>query len=220
MIQMLPHPDYSYSSVVSKIERLHDDVDGRGSSGSSPARVYDPMDYFKILTHLSLVKGWKLTYLEDTTPDGAPRLIFEKKDRVNVEFKKSGTDWGRYVVLDRTPESLFEFAVLLLLGGQCKLRWHAAYRDHKIIADAQAAQKLLEPGYIGSFAEELEIPKVPENETECRIFYGKSFDVVSFLTFTKWGGYYLNEFRMGPNFRAKASMTATLVERYVCGVLF
>ena len=227
-------PRYDFTDVLAAVENYHRQVNKLAFSDHPPARPYEPMEYFRIFRHLSLQHGWKLNYLDDSSANGAPHLVFQPLHS-NVlgelgqlrEFRsldvavQSGSgqiiprhlDLTEYLRLDGTPESVFELALFATLVGQCMLRWHANYRDEKIVPDSTwRPSKMMGIG--------AEPPDPPEGEAGFALMDCGDFLAVRFLLFTKWGGYHKAEFRVPHDFAANISVTNRVVLPYECGVLF
>jgi len=227
-------PNYDFPSVLAAVDDYHRQVNKLAFSDHPPARPYEPMEYFRLFRHLRIQGGWKLNYLDDSSPNGAPHLVFQPL-HTNIpgvlgqlrEFRsldvvvESGSgqiiprrlDLTDFLTLDGTPESVLELALFATFAGQCMLRWHANYRDEVIVPETSwRPTKMMGMG--------AEPPDPPEGEAGFNILDCGDFLAVRFLLFTHWGGYHKAEFRVPPDYSANISVTNRVVLHFSCGVLF
>lgn len=207
------------------------------------ANDFDPNDYFTVMSHLDLEQGYTLDFVYFADELGGLPLVYSRPiDEQPYETYESlllangdalsgersyGQLQHKYDYLERvdtdgTPESYFEFVVLALLGDQFYLSWHALYNDTIVLCgsnDPEVVKSEMKSyglefpvGVLGQMGELNLTPKVLMNDTSV---------TVSFLTFTKWGGFFENTYVMDSEnpMDLQDVQFAPLIE-YDCGIAF
>ena len=173
-------------------------VDARKAEGD-----FDVNLYFTVLDRLSMEPGYILDYVYYYDEwGGEPDLYARRDDQRSYknygEFSDAGNGVNRseredyylsHIVADGSPESFFQFALLLIQGEQFYLFWHALYNDARIVCDLEDARAILEDldyeqsaigEVLAEFGEIDLAPIVSMNEDRVQV------DVV---IFTEWGGF-------------------------------
>ncbi len=206
------------------------------------AANFDPNEYFKIYTHLNMQPGYKLDYVYFADDLGGKPVLYARQSNTppyktyadllesygeQVSGERSYSQLGHAfdylgkVEIDQSPESYFQFTVLALLGDQFYLFWHGLYNDTEILCDP-GDLKLVE----GDLGFDLNLPAdVLENARKIDFTPAIRMDATSvtvrFVTFTKWGGFYENIYKMDRRdpFILLDSQFNSLVH-YDCGIAF
>lgn len=206
----------------------------------------DVQQYFTVLKHISMEKGYVLDYVYDYRELGGEPVLYARKttqppyltmsefkdairkrahlDEVEVIqaerralFEKTGPDaeqardeadgelqrrlnaipdreyWDYYlehVLIDGTKEGYLQYILLYQLGGQFYLFWHACCNDNRIITDKSQLETILSTVRSSPFTS-LEVLRAKAQQID----YSPRVDIVgqkamvSFVTFSKWGGF-------------------------------
>ncbi len=187
-------------------------------------------DYFNILTHLSVEKGWKIDYRYIWNPMGGYPVIYSYRqgERIDPEtgYTKNRQDFDAedyldHIKVDRTEEGFFQYIVLSLIGSQFALGWHAGYNDQEIVCTKAAIGEILKRG--GDFYrfDETVLTRAKTIDPAPTITLNAGQAVVTIVTFTKWGGFIEKKYyirKQFPHTIIKVDQK-TLVE-YECGIRF
>jgi hypothetical protein len=202
--------------------------------------VFDPNRLLDPLTHLSMMPGYALDFVYQYDGMGGYPILYARKEsdpsfknleeyelnagNCDMEDQPSGCDYLSFIETDGTDQGYFEWILLLMMGNQFYLFWHAGYNDTQVIASTEKLESLVEKigdndfGYPLKDAQKrkaLRIDPAPKvsvsgGEVEVRVVW-----------FTKWGGFYETVFTINsaaPH-RVLDSETDNLVE-YDCGIMF
>lgn len=155
--------------------------------------AFDVQSYFTVLTNISMQAGYVLDYVYyDFGIGSEPVLLARRTDQTAEEVMaseedESPLDYVEHVQINGTKEGFLEYAALHVLGEQFYLRWHACYNDTQIVSSKERAEKIFMP--IAWRVPEEERELFPEIDLVPSIQIGDSVVTVSFLTFSKWGGF-------------------------------
>lgn len=208
------------------------------------ATDFDPNQYFQILTNIKLQSDYKLDYVYFSDDLGGKPLIYarkssempfqtyedllksfgEKMSRERSYAQLNHTyDYLDKIQIDKTPASYFQFVVLALLGNQYYLSWHGLYDDTIILCDSSDIK------YVTADVESLdkELPQDIVNQAQNINFIPEvtregNTVTVRFVTFTKWGGFYENVYKLDNEKDVLKLLDAqwnSLIE-YDCGIAF
>ena len=205
-------------------------VDARKAEGD-----FDVNLYFTVLDRLSMEPGYILDYVYYYDEwGGEPDLYARRDDQRSYknygEFSDAGNGVNRseredyylsHIVADGSPESFFQFALLLIQGEQFYLFWHALYNDARIVCDLEDARAILEDldyeqsaigEVLAEFGEIDLAPIVSMNEDRVQV------DVV---IFTEWGGFIRESVTMKREFPHEIlDEEAEVLVPYNCGIIF
>ncbi|NTV36562.1 MAG: hypothetical protein HGA53_06370 [Anaerolineaceae bacterium] len=204
---------------------------------------FNPNSYFRVLTHLKLISGYKLDYIYFHDELGGLPLVYARKSssapvqsyaELLKSFGEDITDERSYgelkhrydylekIQIDKTPESYFEFVTIAFLGDQFYLLWHGLYNDEKILCDS-SDQKYFDTELGGM---KIEFPQDVKDRIEKIDFspvviVGEKDVTVRFVTFTKWGGFFENVYVMDKDDPMKLlDMKFNPIIKYDCGINF
>ncbi len=179
---------------------------------------FNSNSYFNVLTHLKLASGYKLDYIYFNDELGGLPLVYARESSsapfqsydellksFGEEFEGERSygqlrhkyDYLEKVLIDKTPESYFEFVTLAFLGDQFYLWWHGLYNDSIILCDPSDMQYVDAEmnGFDIEFPQDIK-DRIDEIDFSPVAVVGESDITVRFVTFTKWGGFFENVYVM------------------------
>jgi hypothetical protein len=192
---------------------------------------FNVMKYFTVLDHLSMKPGYVLDYVYHYDGMGGypvlyPRIASQPPYATEADLSAAGKlpDYLDYVQVEDTPEGYFQFVVLATMGNRFYLFWHAGYNDRQIVCDKAGVADI-----VSSLNGDFGNPISPSARVQASLLKGVEPAVsvtdqtveVQFVTFTRWGGFYLNTYtisRLAPHIIQK-DQEENLVP-YECGVMF
>jgi hypothetical protein len=141
------------------------------SNGEKAGGEFNVNDYFPVLKHLSMEKGYVLDYVYVNDGSGGLPILFARaKDQVPfsifdeyaaasgnvtrpendmsliwlVEEKENGVfGFGNKIKVQDSNEGYFEYTVLQIIGSQFYLFWHANLNDARIVCVADELEDIL-----------------------------------------------------------------------------
>ena len=198
---------------------------------------FDPNQLLIPLDRLNLEPGYTLDYFYHVDDLGAYPLLYARKDsdtpyQSEAEYEAAcypadGTEPCepyRHLVTDGTEEGYFQLVLMLIMGNQFYLDWHAGYNDLEVVASPERLETLIEK--IG--ANDFGYPLTNAQKREARrlnptpeVKIGEAETVVRVVVFTKWGGFYRYEvtFSAPTPYEILDISSKSLVE-YDCGVMY
>jgi hypothetical protein len=240
---------YDCESTAQGIVDLHNQADEqflhyRREHYDQPLREwvdFDPNSYFGVLKHLRLPEGKVLDYVYNPEPGGGAPVLYIRHETV-APFtayedyvsacggRRAARLWRERLpeelVLDGTPESLFELVVLDVLGGQFCLNWHSNYFDTRMVTTRNTLDRTVEELEAETTLGRRITPEEKEqalaiDPTPVVGFSGDTTAVVRVLTFSKFRGFnqIIYEIATLPPHRIMRKTTRTLVE-YHCGIIY
>lgn len=187
-------------------------------------------DYFSILNHLSVEKGWKIDYRYSWNPMGGYPVIYASKlgERIDPDRGSLNNDqdfdaeaYLDHVQVDRTEEGFFQYIVLSLIGSQFALGWHAGYNDQEIVCTKAAIGEILKRG--GDFYrfDETVLKRANTIDPSPSITLNAGQAVVTIVTFTKWGGFIEKKYYVRKQFpHSIINVDQKTLVKYECGIRF
>jgi hypothetical protein len=155
---------------------------------------FDANDFFKVFDHLSMQSGYTLDYLYVGNGSiGQPFLYARKLDSqpcTTIGQLPAQYDYLTFVQPDDTPDSYFQYIALRIMGGQFYLFWHAGYNDTTIVCTHDVLESTTSqfPDAVAGSARQINLtPEVTMN---------KDTATVRVVTFTKWGGFKEETFKI------------------------
>ena len=192
--------------------------------------------YFEVLPHLYMERDYVLDFAY--YPNLVPHIYARKTDeprcprpeqvrgrgreRTEAEhwlaFSHGAFGYHHHIHVDDTEEGFFQLVLLVIMGAQFYLWWHANYNDWAVVCTHAALEALvsagsLSPHWICERARDFDLaPSVKMSEDEV---------VVSVALFTAWAGLHRRWFSIRREFPHQIldSRIRTLVE-YDCGLVF
>lgn len=217
-------------SVVDSIRALQAAVvwdDERSIAGEG----FDPNTYFGVFQHLQMEPGYVLDWVYQMDGLGGFPILYARLEEVErfhdlASYEDAAADelnYRNHLVLDGSDMSYIEQMILLTIGGQFNLFWHANYNDTKFVLTPERLERVIAGEYgfgnqplpddVASQAREIDLaPMVERGENQIR---------VGLVTFSNWGGFSrltLTSPTSGVQTAINQS-TETLV-LYECGVMF
>lgn len=204
---------------------------------------FDPNQYFKVLTHLSMAPGYVLDYIYFSDSVGGKPLLYARKSEsapfqsyANFlqSYNEEVTDEASYgalghaydylqkVIVDQTPESYLEHVSMGFFGDQFYMALNAQYNDARILCDASDLPGIYQE--MKRFNTELpaEVKKSAEQiDFTPTVSMGTNTVTLRIVLFTKWGGFYESIYLLDKNDPSKIldQNHSRLVE-YDCGIRF
>jgi hypothetical protein len=194
---------------------------------------FDPNDYFRVLQHVTMEPGYVLDFVYRYESLGGQPVLYARRAgeprflRLSEYYAARGAgpdrfEWLNHVQADGTPEGYFELVLLRVMGGQFYLWWHADYFDDVIVAHPDRVDEVL-AGMQG-FCQEM--PAASQRQAR-RLDFAPRVQLqaqtveVEVVTFSKWGGFYLETFVLQRDFphEVRDSGYRELVP-FDCGVMF
>ena len=201
------------------------------------AEDFDPNQLLLTLDRLSLEPGYTLDYFYHVDGLGAYPLLYAREETAAPFDSEAAydlacypTDGGepcepyRHLVTDGTEEGYFQLVLMLIMGNQFYLDWHAGYNDLEVVASSERLESLIEE--IG--ADDFGFPLTNEQARTVRrldpapvIEIDDAEAKVSVLVFTKWGGFYRYDltFSLPAPYEIVDISSEVLVD-YDCGVMY
>jgi len=200
---------------------------------------FDPNQYFTVLAHIQMMPETLLDYVYFTDEygfGGQPVLYARKSSGAAFEsyaellqsYGEEGSceavahDYLKYVQVDNSKESYFDFIVLSSLGDQFYLLWHSSYNDERILCDSSDAQNLARDlKNSGIELPQKVLDRIGEGDFTPTVIIDEKSATIRMVTFTKWGGFYENIFvvdKANPS-QTIDSQSNQLIE-YDCGIVF
>ena len=189
----------------------------------------DVMDYFTILNHLSMRPGFVLDYVYHfdgmggypvlyARPEGQPAYASE----ADLPESASQGDYMGYVATDDTSEGYFQFAVMNMFAGQFYLFWHSNYNDTEVLCDRADVRQVTSGNSFGiNIPLGVKLRAALLHDLAPRVVLTEDTARVQLITFTKWGGFYLETYtisRSQPH-QILNSEARNLIH-YDCGIMF
>lgn len=201
---------------------------------------FDPNVYLIALDHLSLELGYRLDYAYRAN---AVPLIYARKvgmtrllgwreviDRPyditraerGLAFEYGDCGYTRHIHVADDEDGFFQLVVLLVLGGQFHLFWHACYHDETIVCHLEALKAVLRepddlghplPAFLADQARHIDLAPV--------VKMGSNSVLVRVAEFTQWGGLRRQSYTIERQFphRILDISTQELVP-FDCGIMF
>ena len=228
--------------TISECQATLDDLSGLLSSLEMPEYFqteqpvkqggeFDVMDYFTVFDHLSMKAGYRLDYVYHFDGMGGYPVLYVRSDSQppfdaedELPAAETRENFLDYIQPDGTPEGYFQYSVLAMTAGHFYLFWHANYNDTRIVCNKAAAMDIVSSennGFGLKIPLEVKVRAFFLQNLEPRYIPGEASIQLQFVTFTKWGGFYLNTYSLSP------SLPTTILDiqeknliHYDCGIMF
>jgi hypothetical protein len=194
-------------SVVTRLRALQPEGIPENLMQETPIRDpadFDPNTYFNVLTHLKVKDGYMLDYVYQLDSSGGnPCLYARPKDARPFDTFVEYRDWNEknyllsYLVVDETPDGIFQLVVFNKLAEQFYLHWHSKYNDMTIITSPEEAEATVK-SLNGEHNKKITaaqvtalraIPLEPSVELEDWAADIATWWTLTYCVFTKWGGF-------------------------------
>jgi hypothetical protein len=201
---------------------------------------FDVNRYFSVLTHLSMEPGYVLDYAYHTNvvphiyarKIDEPRCLSlsqvrERKDKRSImehllAYDHGAFDFHDHVQVDDTEDGFFQLVLLVVMGGQFYLVWHAHYNDTTIVCTQAGLEALLAGGNgLGNPNQPYVLEQARGFDLAPEVEMGAGQVLVRVAQFTKWGGLSRRTYQLQRAFPHKFldGRSKTLV-KYDCGIRF
>jgi hypothetical protein len=192
---------------------------------------FEVMQYFTVLDHLSMQKGYVLDYVYHYDGMGGRPILYVRPasqppyiTEADLAVASETPGYMDYIHVDGSPDSYFQLAVLSKMGSQFYLYWHANYSDSQIMCD-----KVDVTGIVNSLYGDFGYPISPMGRIRAILLkdiapvvnIGEQTAGVRIMSFTRWGGFYQQIFTI------TRSMPHTILDvqeknlvPYDCGVMY
>ena len=223
-----------YSDLIKEIRKIQETEIPGNLLCKKPVKTgaeFNPNDYLKLLTHLSLKNGYILDFAYDYQEGlgGHPCLYARPADNAPFDSIAQQQAWEKkhnvsdYLVADGTPESFFELVVFREVANQFYLYWHAAYNDLRILTAYEEIEKIV------TTLNEIGPVKFDDKQTQAALAFNPEPQIeltetsasVIYCTFTQWGGFTLQQevfSREPPHLLLCSDVLKTA--KYNCGIVF
>lgn len=183
----------------------------RETGGARTGTEFDVNEYFTVLTHLSMEEGYVLDYVYYLGKDSGIPIVYARQEgearySTPAEYEEAvGEDELRasryleHVRGDGTAEGYFELVVLSIMANQFYLYRHALQNDKTVVCDRETVEAVIEG-----------LPYKPMSAEAKRAALGLDFEPrvefedevvwVRVVTFTKWGGFFQEEYTISRSF--------------------
>jgi len=192
---------------------------------------FDVMQYFTVFDHLSMESGYALDYVYHFDGMGGYPVLYVRPTSqpayaTEADLSAAGEtpSYLDHVRTDGTSEGYFQFVVLSITAGRFYLFWHANYNDRSITCDKAAVMDIV------SSTNHLSGQPMPLKakiqarflqNVEPRLIPGEDTLKVQFVTFTMWGGFYLQTYTLSPSSPTKIlDVQEKNLVPYDCGIMF
>jgi hypothetical protein len=191
---------------------------------------FDPNEYFKVFTHLSMEDGYVLDFVYDYDSIGGHPVIFARRmewEPFNsmADVRPGMDNYLDHVRVDGTPEGYLQYTMLTVTAEQFYLYWHAAYNDMEIVCNPTTVRnyvKALQTGRYGNtMTPEARKQALAIKQVEPSVTIGEDTVEVRIVTFTKWGGFYRMTFTISREFpHYVLDVQQEILAPYNCGIAF
>jgi hypothetical protein len=171
-------------------------------TGEKQGGEFDVSQYFNVLTHLSMQKGYALDYVYQNDGLGGYPLLYARSENqapyastADIPEDAEWSDFQDYLDVEDTEQGYFDYVVMDILADQFYLFWQANYNDSQIVCNRQQLYEIvaqLNSGELGYARMD------PAQQSKIRtlrnivpvVHLAGNVVVVEIVTFTKWGGFY------------------------------
>jgi hypothetical protein len=243
-----PAPGVDWQGTVDRFKALHSGLKLPDYLMKQPAAKkggeFEINQYFTVLKRLSLAEGLALDYVYRFDGMGGGPVIYTRPAGTPAyttyeEYAKAApkqtvppkatpipanTEYLESIRTDGTPESYFQLAVLAQLGSQFYLFWHSGTFDTQIIASSAARDQLITQLDKGDFGKRITVDQAAQaRKIDLRVVVREDGQnmTVSYVTFSKWGGFYRTTFTFHKDFPHRlVNRKNELLVEYQCGIVF
>lgn len=202
------------------------------NTGIKRGDEFDVIQYFDVLTHISMQEGYILDYVYQNDSLGGYPLVYahpvDQPRYVSAADLPENTqlpDYHEHLQVEDVEQGYFESVVLDIMARQFYLFWHANYNDTQIVCNRQQVNDIVAQISSGDFGYAMDLPAQTKARTLRNIepVVRLTGDVarVEFITFTKWGGFYRETYTISRGFpHTIMDIKQENVVPYDCGVAF
>lgn len=183
---------------------------------------FDLMQIFEFLDHLSMTPGYELaySYFYQSSFEGHPTLyacespFFGTPDSTNCQ--KGGLG---YVVTDGSEQGYLQWLLLLEMGDQFYLYWHAAYKDRLLVSTEEGLEAiLLEIDDSLNAKQKIQAQQI--DPTPYFLFDEETVKIRA-VWFTKFGGFFETYYRINKDHpHITYEIETNLLLEYDCDIMY
>jgi len=233
----------SRQNMVDALRALVADVGPPGRAYETRVRRgqgFDVNQYFLVLTHLSMEPGYVLDYAyhSNLVPHIYARKSHEpqypsldvirqdKGKRSDTErllaYDHGAFDCHYHIRVDDTEDAFFQLVLLVIMGAQFALFWHALYNDMAIVCTHAGLEAELAKGNgLGNPIPPYVLEQASRLDLAPTVEMGGDEVLVRVAQFSKWGGLFRKTYRVQRVFPHKfLDMRGQSLVEYDCGTRF
>ena len=201
-------------------------------TGVKSGNEFDANDYFKVLTNISMQKGYSLDYVYQVDGLGAYPILYALPDGQTpyqsfseVPENTQLADFREHLEVEDVGEGYFELVVMQIMAGQFYLDWHANYNDTEIVCNANAVDAIISDINDGDFGIPFDLSQQMKargmENIEPLVKLTDDLALVEVVVFTKWGGFYRWTYTISRSFPHKIiNVKEENLVPYDCGIMF
>lgn len=219
------------------------------NDSSKTGGEFDVSEYFSVLKHLSMEKGYVLDYVYSFDGMGGGPILYVRPENQEPyknyeEFAKAANQFqrpendnslvwmvmgetsgksGNKIKIDGTNEGFFEYTVLQMLGEQFYLFWHANYNDADIICEVSAIEDVIVSIENSGLEPITNGFKKDARKLNVKPIVEINGDMVTvkLVVFSKWGGFSRFSYTMYRNYpHMVIGFQDEVLLEYECGMMF
>jgi hypothetical protein len=201
---------------------------------------FDPNVYFAALDRLSLEPGYRLhyAYCANEVPsvyarrEGMLRFLQWREVTLNLDeftaaehclaFSHGNYGYTRHIQIADSEDGFFQFVVLLVMGGQFHLFWHALCHDETIVCTLQALRAVLrQPDDLGNPLPASLADQARHIDLAPVVKMGCDAVLVRVAEFSKWGGLLRRSYKIQRQFPHRIlDMSTRELVPFDCGIMW
>jgi hypothetical protein len=203
----------------------------------SRGQGFDVNRYFSVLPHLSMEPGYVLGYAYHSNL--VPHIYARKWDepqclsldeirrgrgeRSDTEhllaYAHGAFDYHYHILVDDAEDGFFQLVLLVVMGAQFALFWHALYNDTAIVCTHAGLEAELARGNgLGNPIPSYVLDQATGLDLAPTVEMGDDEVLVRVAQFTKWGGLSRKTYRIQREFPHKfLAMRGQMLVEYDCG---
>jgi hypothetical protein len=192
---------------------------------------FDVMQYFSVLDDLSMQPGYVLDYVYHYDGMGGNPVLYVRPTgqppyatEADLPAGYDRLDYLNYIQTDDTLDSYFQFMVLAMMGNQFYKLFHINYNDSQIVCNKADVTNIV-ASLNGDFGYRISLPSWVRafllKDVDPSAKFGEQTVEVRFVTFTLWGGFYLETYTLSRSMpHSIQDMQKKNLVPYDCGVMF
>ena len=200
-------------------------------SGVKQGGEFDPNEYFKVLSHISMRDGYVLDYIYPVDFLGSFPLLYprhvDQPPYASAADVPEGVKLGNFrdqLAIENVEQGYFEYVVMDIMANQFYLVWHANYNDLLIVCDKDAANEIVDDtnshdfGMKFDLAQQAQVRALTNVEPVVKLTADSA--IVEIVTFTKWGGFFKRTYTISRSFPHDVDVKDENLVEYDCGIMF
>jgi hypothetical protein len=200
-------------------------------TGKKQGGEFDPNDYFKVLTHISMRDGYALDYVYPVDFLGSFPLLYprpiDQPPYASAADVPEGVKLGNFrdqLEIEDVEQGYFEYVVIDIMANQFYLVWHANYNDLQIICDRATANAIVDDTNSHDFGAHFDLAQQAQvralTNVEPIVKFTDDSAILEVVTFTKWGGFFKRTYTINRSFPHEVDVMDENLVEYDCGIMF